>query len=301
MTARFASLVCCFGLMASARAADAQTAKGSDPPVAATPAPAASVPAAAKSASVPAAAKSDDEPEKDELGRSKWWPAASANTSRPAPTTERDELGRSKWWPAAPAPRDIRQTEPAPEPPLLPFQRGILFVPYLGLSLPVGSNSGRYTTGHNFGAMIGIHLTRGFSLSTDINVDYMSPGPLATETQTDFTLGPLFQSSGARHFWVLGVKLGAFNITRSVGGAATNRYRETSETSYSNSGFVWGVTFGGFVPVGPVALGGLARITARYLSSNCDEDSENTICHDGGSTGISPALTTINLSAAALF
>lgn len=228
-----------------------------------------------------------------------WWPAAPANTSRPAPpTTERDELGRSKWWPASPAPGRITLADTAPEPPLLPFQRGILFLPYLGLSYPVGSHSDSYATGHNFGAMIGIHLTRGFSLTTEINVDYMSPGPLATETQTDFTLGPLFQSSGARHFWVLGVKLGAFKIIRSVSGEASNGADEGE--SYSNSGFVWGVTFGGFVPVGPVALGGLARITARYLSGNCDKDTDRTICNEGRD-GISPALTTLNLSVAALF
>jgi hypothetical protein len=217
------------------------------------------------------------------LGRNLWWPASSDDSSRPA--TAQKSAGQA-----------TNQSEPLPS-----FQRGILFLPYLGLSLPLGVNSGSYAVGHNFGALIGIHLTPGFSISTEINVDYMSPGPLATETQTDYALGPLLQSGNARHVWVLGMKLGAFNIKRSVGGTATNRYSETTGTSYSNSGFVWGVTFGGFVPVGPVALGGLVRITARFLSSNCEEGIDETICNEGERKGISPSLTTFNLSAAALF
>lgn len=294
MTVRIASLVCCLGWIVGVQTANAQTAPtGPDTPTATPPGPAPSVPEAKEA-----------DTEKDELGRSKWWPSAPRvrDAGQASSSTEKDQQGRSKWWPAAPdnASRSASAQGSAGtrSEPLLPFERGVLFLPYLGLSLPLGSNSDSYAVGHNFGALIGVHVSQGFSLNVEINVDYMNPGPLATETQTDFALCPLIQSRRARHVVVFGAKLGRFSITRSLGG--TGSY-SSSETSYSASGFVWGAILGSFVPVGPVALGGLTQITVRNLSSNCDEDAKETLCNEGGRYGVSPALTTLTLSAAALF
>jgi hypothetical protein len=292
MTVRIASLVCCFGVIAGVQTANAQTAPaGPDTPTVALPGPAPSVPDA----------KEADETEKDELGRGKWWPAAPRvrDAGVASGSTDRDQLGRSKWWPAPPDSRSASAQASAETrtEPLLPFERGVLFLPYLGLSLPLGSNSDSYATGHNFGALIGIHASQIFSLNMEINVDYMSPGPLATETQTDFALCPLIQSRRARHVLVFGAKFGRFSVTRSVGEVSSYR----SSDSYSASGFVWGAILGGFVPVGPVTLGGLAQLTFRNLSSNCDENVKETLCNEGERYGVSPALTTLTLSAAALF
>ncbi len=300
MTARRASLVCgsCLLLIAGASLADAQpAAKDSAAPPAAAP---------VQGAPVTTASGPGDSAETDKTGRSKWWPSApAAQPAKLDPPRETDELGRSKWWPSPPSQdsSDPRPTPPqreeekaasSPAAPLLPFQKGILFMPYLGLSIPL-AESDAYSVGHAFGALIGIHMTPRFSFNAEINVDYMSPGPQATETQTDFALTPLFQSASPRHLCVFGAKLGMFKLSRSVGEGSY----DSSDEGYSATGFVWGVTFGGFVPVGPMALGGLARLTVRHLSSNCD--TEGIICHENENRGISPALTTFSLSVAALF
>lgn len=218
-------------------------------------------------------------------------PSALAST-QPSNQPEADPAGRSLLWP-----RDQGGTNSArPQGDLLPFERGVLFLPYLGAVLPLGSDG--YTAGQGFGAMIGVHVTPGFSLNSEINFEFMNPGPLATETQVDYALGALLQGMMGRRLLVLGFKAGAFNLTRSV--AQLERVA-SSETSYSATGFVWGVTMGGFIPVGPAALGCLARLTVRHLSSNCGEDGNGKICHEGEKNGISPALTTFNFSAAALF
>jgi hypothetical protein len=271
MTVRIASLVCCLGLVAGARAAGAQpTSEATSAPATTQPAP-----------STPAAVRSDDATEKDELGRSTWWPAPPANAPQSASLQGSGKDGAS---PAA---------------SLLPFERGVLFLPYLGLSIPLGDKSESYTVGHNFGALIGIHLVPEFSFNAEINVDYMSPGPLATETQIDFALCPLLQARRAGHLWVLGLKLGRYSLTRSDAGEGS--YAPSETTSYSTSGFVWGLILGGFVPVGPLALGGLTRLTFRNPSSNCPENSNDTLCNEGDRNGVNPAFATFNFSVAALF
>jgi hypothetical protein len=51
-----------------------------------------------------------------------------------------------------------------------------------------------------------------------------------------------------------------------------------------------------------MAVGFLAKLTIRNLSSNCEEKGAGTICHDRSSPrGISPAVSTIDFVAAALF
>jgi hypothetical protein len=273
MATRIASLVCCFGLIMVVRKADAQTpSNGSAAPTAATPGP---------TPPPPAVVESGHSTETDGLGRSLWWPAAPDSPSQ-SPSSQGN------------ANQGMTRSEQ-----LLPFQQGLLFLPYVGLSIPLGDDSGSYTVGHSFGALVGAHLGPVFSLNAEINVDYMNPGPLATETQTDFALSPLLQSRGPRHFLVLGMKLGIYSFTRSVSGMES--YSSRSTTSYSTTGTVWGLTFGGFVPVGPMAFGCLSRLTFRNHSSNCGERSSGTLCNDDNTAGISPAFSTFNFLAAALF
>lgn len=168
-------------------------------------------------------------------------------------------------------------------------------MPYAGISIPVGSNSDSYSVGHNLGFLLGAHVTQGFSLGLEVNVDYMNPGPLASETQTDFCLAPLFFSRDPRRLWVIGFKLGVSSLTRTT----SDDYGRAD--GYSGTGFVWGGSVGGFVPVGPVAVGFLTRLTLRSMPKSCEEGGEGTICHDGGRNGISPALSTLDFVSAVLF
>jgi hypothetical protein len=179
---------------------------------------------------------------------------------------------------------------------LRPFQQGVLFLPYAGISIPFGSGSESYSVGHNLGAFLGLHITPGFSLNTEINVDFMSPGGLARESQMDLTLSPLIHSRGPRGIFVFGAKLGFYNLSR-VGSSDT--YGRSD--NYSTTGFVWGMTFGGFTPVGPMALGALVRFNFRTSPGNCDGDREGKVCNEGTGDGISPVLNTFDFSAAALF
>jgi hypothetical protein len=230
-------------------------------------------------------------------------PAAPASsTSAPSGTGnpgETDALGRSRWWPSASASSNTGgDFEPPSQKPeaLRPFQQGVLFLPYAGISVPLGTGTGSYSLGHNLGVFLGLHLTPRFSLNAEVSVDFMGPGGLARESQTDVTLSPLLHSRGPRGNFVFGAKLGVFSFSR-VG--STDTYGRSA--NYSTTGFVWGLTFGGFVPVGPMAFGVLARFTFRHAPGNCDGDREGTVCNEGAGDGISPVFKTFDLSAAALF
>jgi len=280
MHARTAMLLCCFGPVSAVGLRMAHAQASPEPP--------------APSAAFPAPAPPSFQPP----------PAARPPTPSPPPDDQAAD-DRSRWWPsrgkvvgAQPVSSDIPSASARDPSNLLPYERGILFIPHAGISLPWGSNTDPYTAGHGLGAILGFHVVPTLSLNGELNVEFMNPGFGASESYVDWTFSPLLQSRGPRQHFIFGMKIGAFSFTRSYGASAYE-----SSSTFSTTGLVWGFNMAGFVPAGPIAIGCLISITMRHLSNNCGSaySGTDTLCNGSTGPAISPASRTFDLSLAAIF
>jgi hypothetical protein len=178
---------------------------------------------------------------------------------------------------------------------------GLVFIPNLGLNLPVGTLDRSYSAGLRVGALVGWHLSPRVSINGELTLDLMdadkdSSFVAAHEYYLDFALSPLFHfRSGAI---VVGPQLGWFVNSRSQD-AGTGREALFTGGSRSGSGLfgpdaatvavhtgqglVLGINAGGFVPTRKVAIGLLAGFTFRRFAiaecsgSDCAGDLGNTM------------------------
>jgi len=230
-----------------------------------------------------------------------WWPKHTPQDSTPA-TNNSAPVERSLWWP-----QHTEQIVPAPPPedasPLVPkhskvpaYQRGLLFLPHVGINLPWSDNSGDYTNGISAGALFGVHLNSRFSLNGELNVEFMNPNGYGrpAEQIVDYTVSPLVHFGSSQRHIVIGMKLGGFSFTR------TEYDADSYAEEFSASGLVWGFNVGGFIPIGPIAVGGLVSLIFRRFSNNCSSLSGATgfVCNNGDS--IAPASDTLDVSLAML-
>jgi hypothetical protein len=176
----------------------------------------------------------------------------------------------------------------------------LVFIPNLGLNLPVGTLDRSYSAGLRVGALVGWHLSPRVSLNGELTLDLMDADRDSSfvaphEYYLDFALSPLFHfRSGAI---VVGPQLGWF-VNRRSQGAGTGREALFTGGSRSGSslgpdaptvavhtgqGLVLGINAGGFVPMRKVAIGLLADFTFRRFvvaecsGSDCAGDLGNTM------------------------
>ena len=176
--------------------------------------------------------------------------------------------------------------EPQCEPSARPAtRRGLLFLPYIGLSSTVGQYSDGYFPGLRVGALLGVHVGPLLSLNGELGVDIMNPNAGNTYTGTadrteaffDFTLSPLFHFGVPNLEFAVGPKIGWFNFVGSS--RASDGGRGHSYTlDYNGHGIVYGFTAGAFVPVGRMALGGILSFTGRSFSGFHCSGSGGWVC-----------------------
>ncbi len=166
-------------------------------------------------------------------------------------------------------------------------RRGLLFLPYVGLSWTVDQYSGSpadhvagvnysegYSAGLRAGALLGVHIGPFLSLNGEVGVDIMNPDVGETYTGTadraeasfDFTLSPLFHFGVPKVQLAVGPKIGWFTFVGSS--RESDASRGPSYTlEYDGHGIGYGVTAGAFVPIGRVALGGILSFTGHSFSA----------------------------------
>ncbi len=146
----------------------------------------------------------------------------------------------------------------------------ILFVPYLGFTLPVGDGWAAYNGSPRFGAVLGWHVTDEVSVNGECDVDYarFEPGVGGQTSGSNFwsgfwnptghyidlTASPLVSLRAGQVR--LGPKLGWFTSEASEQGA-----------SATGSGLVFGFNVGLFLPYQGVSVGGLLTGSFRVFTS----------------------------------
>jgi len=183
----------------------------------------------------------------------------------------------------APQPQPTyRQPAYAPPPAYAPVpvetsRRGFLFMPYLGLNVPVGDTSNILSTGFRLGGLMGGMVGPFLSLNGELTIDFLNPkntssGISVTEVEFDLAFSPLFHLRLPMLEIVVGPKIGIFALS----GSMTDNTGYYADTSYNGSGVVWGLNSGAFIPIGRMAIGGLLSYTVRSYSS-CDATSTDCV------------------------
>jgi hypothetical protein len=203
--------------------------------------------------------------------------------------------------PALPAPA-VPPTAQATSPVGVGRERGPVFVPYLGMNLPVGSLAEIYSAGFRVGALAGWHVTPRVSINGEGTLDLMDADTDASilkphEYTLDVALSPLVHFRSGEI--VVGPKLGWFTNHRSDSEDDQAAFLRRGTGSgpiaqpHSGQGFLLGLNAGGFVPVGKLAIGLLASGSFRHFVT--------TACGVRGCGGLSSNATTLSLSLATLF
>jgi hypothetical protein len=186
---------------------------------------------------------------------------------------------------APPAPPAATAPAPAAAPTTALPDRRLVFIPALGLNLPVGTLAESYSAGFHAGALAGWRLTRRLSLNGEVALDLMDADHDASilrphEHYFDVLLSPLvhFRSGDV----VVGPKLGWF-VNRRTQYAGTVREcmfltgtrsgcgsDAPTVVEHSGQGFLVGANAAGFVPVGGVHVGLWASGTfGRFVTATC--------------------------------
>jgi hypothetical protein len=165
------------------------------------------------------------------------------------------------------------QTMDAPQPasqavPTPIHRPTILFVSYLGFTLPVGDGWAGFNTSPRVGALLGWHATDRLSLNGEFDVDYVRSAPDPPNPRRNFwdgfwnpprhyidlTFSPLVSLRAGQIR--LGPKIGWFTSNGSVAGMPA-----------SGSGLLVGFNAGLFLPYRGVSVGGLLTGSLRVFTS----------------------------------
>jgi hypothetical protein len=189
----------------------------------------------------------------------------------------------------------------------LEHDHGRVFLPYLGLNLPVADTAKSYSAGFRLGGLAGWHVTPWISINAEFALDLMDGDPDASmlkphEHYLDFVLSPLLHLQFGRI--VVGPRLGWFTNNRSYSDSdsasrqcmsATGSRSDCSEPSleaHNGQGLLFGLNAGGFVPFGRMTIGMLASASFRHFMT--------VDCGPYGCGGDYRLVTVVNLSLAAM-
>ena len=166
-------------------------------------------------------------------------------------------------------------------------------MPYIGFATPVGTTRDRYDTCLRIGSFLGWHLSRNFSINSELTLDFVNPNGASLEVSNvdlDISLSPLFHLVVGHLDLVAGPKIGLFEETES----------HTSNGESYNDGYT-GVMFGGNVGVlagiRKIAVGALFSYTGRHYTSQCE--TVGGAVH--GCNAASGTFQTVSLSGVILF
>jgi hypothetical protein len=198
--------------------------------------------------------------------------------------------------PASPAPPSPAEAAPAHRPEDAAQEsterpRGLVLMPSLGLTLPVGSTLGHYSAGLRFDVLAGWMLTPTISLNGEVGLDFMDADTDAhfwstREHYLDVAVSPLWHARAGQ--LVLGPKLGWFDTRR-----------RAPDIRWSGHGYLFGVNAGLFLSVRGVLVGGLLSATLRASTTFTCQDPDVTT--GAGCDYHRALMPSLGLTAAALF
>jgi hypothetical protein len=177
------------------------------------------------------------------------------------------------YYAPQPAPQPRYAPQPAYAPPRAeqPFRIGYLWLPYIGINMPLGDQSDYYSTGLRLGGLFGLNFNQLMSFNGELSIDILNPdtssGTSMIDVLVDFSFSPLFHFGTPQVQFVVGPKLGYFAESISVS-------TDYSDDSSSGNGWSYGFNAGVFLPLGRVAIGGLLNYTGHHYSTWC----ENSDC-----------------------
>jgi hypothetical protein len=248
------------------------------------------------------------------LGQTIAIPAAPADTgthkpaeAAPAPGAIPEPVTTPQPGPAAmPAPAQIKPQQ-SPPPKRLTSEaafaaagvtRGLLLLPYWGINSVLDADD--YSVGQRLGLFVGWNASPGLAFNAELTMDALDANSLAATSKPSDKLVAIAGSFHARRYasramWVFGPSLGYFTRDRWT--------YDTSPRHASSRGFTLGLMVGAFIPVGPVALGGLASIRHYKPTRTCETSSTNRAktCNGWDDDGENAAKLVAGLAGAVLF
>jgi hypothetical protein len=177
--------------------------------------------------------------------------------------------------PTQPSPASSQAMEapqPAPQPTPAPNHRPtILFVPYLGFSLPVGDGWAGYEGSPRFGALLGWHATERLSLNGECDVDYVRWNPTLPVGMPQKGYWDGFWNP-SRHYIdltfspLVSLRAGQIRLGPKIGWFTSKGSEESVPTT--GSGLLIGFNAGLFLPYRGVSVGGLLTGSFRFFTSS---------------------------------
>jgi hypothetical protein len=175
---------------------------------------------------------------------------------------------------AAASPRPVQA---APRPPHRP---SLLFMPYIGFTLPVGHGFAGYSASPRFGALLGIEVTERLSFNVESDVDYVTPDHNLTGQQSGSTVSGGFFDPPRHYIELMASPLISFRAGRvRLGpriGWFTSKGSEAGVPA-TGSGVLFGGNVGLFVPYRGVSIGGLLTGSFRFFTSSYQPGAPHTV------------------------
>jgi hypothetical protein len=152
----------------------------------------------------------------------------------------------------------------------------ILFVPYLGFSLPAGDRWAGYEASPRFGALLGWQATERLSLNGECDVDYVRsnpdpPPPLVDRPRRSFWDG--FWAP-PRHYIdltlspLVNLRAGQIRLGPKIGWFSSRGFDDWGQAT--GSGLLVGFNAGLFLPYRGASVGGLLTGTFRVFTSSVE-------------------------------
>ena len=187
--------------------------------------------------------------------------AAEQNASSPTPPSQESHQ-------ATAVPQPASQAVPTPI-----HRPRILFVPYLGLSLPMGDGWAGFKGSPRFGALLGWHATEWLSLNGESDIDYVRSAPDPSSPYADMPRQNFWEGfwNPPRHYIdltfspLVSLRAGQIRLGPKIGWFTSKESAEGS--SSTGSGLLFGFNSGLFLPYRGVSVGGLLTGSFRFFTS----------------------------------
>ena len=187
--------------------------------------------------------------------------------------------------PQSPAPQATDAPKPAAQ-PASSHGSVILFVPYLGVTVPMGDGWEAYNASPRFGALLGWRATDRLSINAECDVDYVR-----TDLYVRADSNATSQPGGKTSYWdgflspprhyidlslspLVSLRAGQIRLGPKVGWFTSSGYDEiwsaqggVTQVPAIGSGLLFGFNLGLFVPYRNISIGGLLTGSFRYFTS----------------------------------
>lgn len=190
-------------------------------------------------------------------------PELAAEQNAPSPTRPSQASGQ-----AMNAPQPTSQPVPIPN-----HRPRILFVPYLGFTLPVSDGWAGFNASPRFGALLGWHATEKLSLNGECDVDYVRSAP-DPSVHVDVPRRSFWDGfwNPPRHYIdltfspLVSLRAGQIRLGPKIGWFTSNGSDDWGTAT--GSGFLVGFNAGLFLPYRSVSVGGLLTGSFRVFTSS---------------------------------